>query len=342
MGLSTLVTANSPPTEARIRSFVVSGIPDARIETLAFSALSAWTGTPSLIVLEPPLDIDVQDAVGAVAARFPSVPLAVLGRSTQEAVVDAALRAGALSYLPACYTSEQAGLVLRLTLQGIGHRPNLLHARAAAPLRSEAGSDEQFPDASARQYHLTPRQIEVLAHAVEGLSNKQIAARLEVTEGVIRLHMSEIYRRLGVERRAEAIVKALRMKEVVRALVGHGENGKDVLDWLLPHFTHRQLRAGDVIFRKGDMGREMYYLQRGNVVLEEIGVQMKPGDLFGEIGVFAPDRSRTCTARCATDVDLFCLDSEKVKRIYYLNPQFALHVVTLLARHLIADRDRIH
>ena len=42
----------------------------------------------------------------------------------------------------------------------------------------------------------------------------------------------------------------------------------------------------------------------------------------------------TSTARCLTDVEQFCLTSEQVKSIYYLNPQFALHIVTLLVQRL--------
>jgi CRP-like cAMP-binding protein len=82
----------------------------------------------------------------------------------------------------------------------------------------------------------------------------------------------------------------------------------------------------------------LFYLQRGRVSLDEIDVEMGPGQIFGEIGVFAPGRTRTSTARCLTDVELFCLNSEQVKSIYYLNPQFALHIVTLLAQRLVEER----
>jgi CRP-like cAMP-binding protein len=122
--------------------------------------------------------------------------------------------------------------------------------------------------------------------------------------------------------------------------VRQAEHGAAVLDWLLPHVTHRRFGKDEVIFHKGDAGRELYYIQRGTVALEEIGVEMGPREIFGEIGVFAPDHKRTCTARCKTDVDLFCLNSEQVKSIYYLNPQFALHVVHLVAQRLLADRTR--
>ena len=113
-----------------------------------------------------------------------------------------------------------------------------------------------------------------------------------------------------------------------------------MLDWLLPHVTHRHVRKGEVIFRKGDPSRELYYIQRGTVELQEIGVELGAREIFGEIGVFSPEHIRTCTALCKTDVELFCLDSEQVKSIYYLNPQFALHVVQLIAQRLLADQLR--
>lgn len=341
MGLSILVIAQSAPAEERLRVALHEAIPDAqsRVAPLA-QAEAGRCGNADLVILELPHDRSAADTVTVIAQQHPFVPVVAFGMSIDDAVIEHCLRAGALSYLPAHYSSEPCALVLRLAAQGIGHRPNLVRATGFDAM---SGRGEPSPaEAQSHQHRLTPRQVEVLAHAVEGLSNRQIANRLQVSEGVVRLHMSEIYRRLNVERRAEAIVKAMRIKEVIRALVGHGENGKDMLDWLLPHVTHRQLGKGRVIFRKGDPGREMYYLQRGNVQLEEIDVQMRPGEIFGEIGVFAPDHRRTCTARCLTDVDLFCLDSEQVKSMYYLNPQFALHVVTLLARRLMADRNRSH
>ena len=68
---------------------------------------------------------------------------------------------------------------------------------------------------------------------------------------------------------------------------------------------------------------------------------MNSGAVFGEIGIFSPSHERTCTARCVTDVDLFTLTSDQVKRLYLLNPQFALYVVHLIAKRLMADQSRI-
>jgi len=309
---------------------------------------SGQDSAPSLVLID--LDaprIDRLATVRSFATQVPDSPVVVLGSATDADSIDEVLRAGAVAYIPRLYTESQMLSVLRLALEGAGHRPHFPGQRAFAH-EEEAGAepaasaDSAEPEAAGRSRQLTPKQVEVLSLAADGLSNKQIAARLNITEGTVKLHMSAIYSKLNVDRRGEAIVLARRLEEVRAQQMRQAERGAQVLDWLLPHVAHRRLTKGDVIFRKGDPGRELYYIQRGTVVLEEIGVEMGPRDIFGEIGVFAPDHQRTCTARCKTDVDLFCLNSEQVKSIYYLNPQFALHVVHLVAQRLLADRARPH
>ncbi len=105
--------------------------------------------------------------------------------------------------------------------------------------------------------------------------------------------------------------------------------------------SHRRALRDTTLFRKGDPGAELWYLQRGTIRLEEIKVDISSGAIFGEIGLFSPSHERTCTAVCATDVDLFTLTSDQVKRLYLLNPQFALFLVHLIAKRLMADRSRV-
>jgi DNA-binding NarL/FixJ family response regulator len=295
------------------------------------------------------LDLDIPDidrlaVVRTFAARCQGAPLVVLSSAMDEVSIDEAMRAGAVAYIPRSYTESQMLGVLRLVLDGAGHRPHLPGQRQLAV--EELGSASPPPghaqngEAGWPERKLTPKQVEVLSLAADGLSNKQIAARLNITEGTVKLHMSAIYTKLNVDRRGEAIVIARRLEEVRAQQMRRAERGQQVLDWLLPHVTHRHAHKGEVIFRKGDPSRELYYIQRGTVTLQEIGVEMGAREIFGEIGVFSPEHARTCTALCKTDVELFCLDSEQVKSIYYLNPQFALHVVQLISQRLLADQVR--
>lgn len=269
-------------------------------------------------------------------------PIVAIGSADDEATIDQVLRAGAWAYVPRAYDETQLLAVLQLALHGAGHRPHSPFDRQAEALLGalqSVSAEDGRPAASAR---LTPKQVEVLALAADGLSNRQIAARLGITEGTVKLHLSAVYLKLHVERRGEAIAVARRLEEVRAHQMQQGERGEQVLSWLLPHVVHRRAQRGEVVFRLGEHSRELYYIQSGRVRLHEIDVEMGPGEVMGEIGLFSPSQARTCTALCLTDVDLFCLSSEQARSIYYLNPQFALHIVQLIARRLLADRERNH
>lgn len=62
---------------------------------------------------------------------------------------------------------------------------------------------------------LTPREIEVLQWLAEGLSNKAIAARLEVSEHTVKFHVNAIMGKLGAQSRTEAVVRATRLGLIV-------------------------------------------------------------------------------------------------------------------------------
>jgi two-component system, NarL family, nitrate/nitrite response regulator NarL len=76
---------------------------------------------------------------------------------------------------------------------------------ALSPLRASPRAALPGPDA------LTPREREVLALVAEGLSNKAIAERLDISEHTAKFHVNAVLAKLGVQRRTEAIVRAARL-----------------------------------------------------------------------------------------------------------------------------------
>lgn len=295
---------------------------------------------PSLALL----DIDGQDApsvIAAFAARYPGKPVVALGTPVDDGFIDTLFGAGATGYLPKNYSEAVVTGVLKLVLLGAPYRPYL--PRQPEPPASASAPRASVPpleDNNRREFGLSERQMEVLTLAAQGKTNQAIAKHLGITEGTVKLHMTAVLKALNVESRSEAILIATRMNSVSFRQIKEAESGKLDLDWLLPHMTHQRLPKSTVIFRKGAPGDRLYYLQRGTVRLQEIDKDLESGVLFGEIGIFAPNHERTCTAICATDVDLFTLTEAQVKRLYFLNPPFALHVVQLIATHLGADRER--
>jgi CRP-like cAMP-binding protein len=111
--------------------------------------------------------------------------------------------------------------------------------------------------------------------------------------------------------------------------------------WLRPYMKPRKLKAGTVLFRKGDEADRLYCLVDGAIELAEIGVRIEPGKIFGEIAFFAPDKRRTFTARCVEPATVLTIDGATLKQLYFQNPAFGFHLIGLVAGRLSEDVRRI-
>ena len=69
-------------------------------------------------------------------------------------------------------------------------------------------------EAAVRDTALTPREIEIVRMVAEGLRNKAIAARLSISEGTVKVHLHNIYEKLGVDGRLELTLVAQQKKLV--------------------------------------------------------------------------------------------------------------------------------
>ncbi len=133
-------------------------------------------------------------------------------------------------------------------------------------------------------------------------------------------------------------VEMVRLTRRVRAAAAAGDPSGV---WLKPYMVKAHLKAGEVLFRKGDAADHLYFLADGEIEFVEIGEIMKPGHMFGEIAFFAPDRRRTQTARCRTDCTVLSIDESTFKQLYFQNPAFGFEVVALVTGRLLADRQRL-
>ena len=111
--------------------------------------------------------------------------------------------------------------------------------------------------------------------------------------------------------------------------------------WLRPYMKRRKLKAGAVLFRKGDVADHLYMLASGRVELVEIGTELPAGRVFGEIAFFAPDGRRTLSARCIDDCEVLAIDESTVRQLYFQNPEFGFEVIGLVASRLSADIRRL-
>jgi len=239
-----------------------------------------------------------------------------------------------IAYIPKSYGKAMIVPALRLVLSSDAEEAD----RSFGVARPAGVSADAATVPSLRDLGLTDAEAEVLGLASQGKTNHEIALALDKSEGTVRIQMSAILRKLKVRNRSEAIIVAMRVIKVVRSQIEHAEQGELDIGFLLPHMEYRRYPAGHAVFRKGDIADELYLIQRGTVSLPEIDKELAQHDLFGEMGIFAPDHKRTCSAVCVTDVDLFALSEDKVKQAYYLNPGFAMFVLNVITARLLGDR----
>jgi CRP/FNR family cyclic AMP-dependent transcriptional regulator len=93
-------------------------------------------------------------------------------------------------------------------------------------------------------------------------------------------------------------LNVVRLAELRRSIsrVRKYKQGGLSMESLLPFTTRRRFSAGGMLFRKGDMAQEMYYVLAGTVHIQEVNMDIGPGEIAGVIGVFSPDKERPWTA----------------------------------------------
>jgi CRP/FNR family cyclic AMP-dependent transcriptional regulator len=119
----------------------------------------------------------------------------------------------------------------------------------------------------------------------------------------------------------------------IGAAMGSGISFKN----LLPLMTRRIVPAGTVLFRKGDTADRLYYVSKGKLRVEEIGKELGPGEVIGEIGLFTADRKRTASIVCQSECELYELGESDAKELYFQNPSFAFALLQLIVARLIEN-----
>lgn len=146
------------------------------------------------------------DGTARLHQQIPACPVVVLTVHDGEDYVFRALRAGASGYLLKPSSPEEVISAIREAWDG------------AAPINPYIGRRildyfSHLPDDHASSddgYHLSPRQREVLALVVDGLDKPAIARRLRISYHTVGNHVREIYRKLQVSSRSQAVAKAIK------------------------------------------------------------------------------------------------------------------------------------
>ena len=141
-------------------------------------------GAPDLITL----DLKLPDTTGAsgvheLKKRFPDTPLAVLSASPAADAEEMCIEAGADIYIEKSSGAQEIGNALR------------------ALLNADGGFEELSPSDN----KLSKRQKQLIVMLDRGLSNREIADELGISEHTVKVHLWRLFRRLGVKSRTQTI-----------------------------------------------------------------------------------------------------------------------------------------
>lgn len=178
--------------------------PELEVVGEAGSVAQAMARIPSLQPDVAVLDVRLPDGNGIELCRdllsqMPSLRCLILtSLTTDEAMLDAIL-AGASGYV----IKDIKGMELAHAIKEVGAGRSLLDNRAAAALMTKLRSGAERPDPLAE---LTDQERILLELLGEGLTNKQIAARMFLAEKTVKNYVSRLLTKLGMQRRTQAAV----------------------------------------------------------------------------------------------------------------------------------------
>ena len=164
-------------------------------------------------------DMNGMDLLSQLRSRYASIPVVILSATEDPATVIEAINRGAMAYLSKA--SEEAELchALERVLQGNTYiPPSIVERFAACQTAVPALKSPPALGPSPQELGLTERQLEVLMCLVQGLPNKLIARKLDVTESTVKAHSTSIFRALNVSNRTQAVLAASRLNIVLPRL----------------------------------------------------------------------------------------------------------------------------
>ena len=138
-------------------------------------------------------------------------------------------------------------------------------------------------------------------------------------------------------------INAFRLRQMLRLVkkARHATQSDMSMEWLKPFMTERRYRRGDTLFRKGDAAAEMFLTVTGKFLVTEIGVELPPGRLMGELGFLTPNNRRTGTVECIEDGQVLTITYERLLEIYFQDPQFGYYFLVLTSQRLLENISRL-
>ena len=162
---------------------------------------------PDIILMDIHMpNCDGIKATRLIKAELPNVRIVMLTVSDEDEDLFEAIKGGAQGYLLKNLRPEALFDMLRGTMQGEAPVSPVMATKILGEFAQRTKKKEGVVPTAA----LTGREKEILALVVNGISNKEIAGRLFITEGTVKNHLHNILEKLHLENRVQAATYALR------------------------------------------------------------------------------------------------------------------------------------
>ncbi|GAE37169.1 response regulator [Halalkalibacter akibai] len=162
---------------------------------------------PDVIIM----DINLPEQNGVAITRqlkndFKEIKILMLTMHSHEEYFMSAIREGADGYLLKDAPSDQVVEAIRTVMRGEA----VIHPSMTKKLLNF----HQQQSATAKETELSEREKEVLACLVQGLSNKEIAEKLFISDKTVKIHVSKIFKKINVKSRSQAVIHAIQYQLV--------------------------------------------------------------------------------------------------------------------------------
>jgi DNA-binding NarL/FixJ family response regulator len=153
------------------------------------------------------------DTTQRIRREFPAIAVVVMAQDEDEESLFASIKAGAAAFVIKDISPEDLIHVIRRVSQGeflINDKVFSKPAVASRVLKEFRELAVYGQEAQPIFAPLSPREVEILDNIAQGMTNKQVAYALSISEQTVKNHMSSILRKLAVNDRTQAVVYAMR------------------------------------------------------------------------------------------------------------------------------------
>lgn len=194
-----------------IREFL-EGAPDITVVAEATNGREALQAVaehhPDVAVLDIQMpEMSGIEATRRIKARYPDVRVLILTAYDDDPYVFALLQAGAGGYVLKTASGEELVQAVRAVHRG----DSALDPAVARKVVQRLASGHPTPASEEIVEGLTRRELEVLRLAARGLTNQAIGAELGISDRTVQGHLANVYAKLGVGTRTEAVLRAMKL-----------------------------------------------------------------------------------------------------------------------------------